>query len=35
LRLRGKKVPDAVVAASNYAGWIVASAIVAYFLLRD
>jgi fumarate reductase subunit C len=35
LRLGGKKVPDAVVAASNYAGWIVASAIVAYFLLRD
>jgi fumarate reductase subunit C len=34
LRLGGKKVPDAVVAASNYAGWIVASALVAYFLLR-
>jgi fumarate reductase subunit C len=35
LRLGGKKVPDALVTASNYAGWIVASAIVAFLMLRD
>ncbi|OFV85869.1 MAG: hypothetical protein A2V74_07185 [Acidobacteria bacterium RBG_16_70_10] len=34
VRLRGKRVPDAVVAGSNYAAWIVLSAAVVYILLR-
>lgn len=33
LRLGGKQMPDIVIAASNYAAWIVASAIVGWFLL--
>ena len=33
LRLGGKRMPDIVIAASNYAAWIVASAIVGWFLL--
>jgi fumarate reductase subunit C len=34
LRLRGRRVPDAAVAASAYAGWVVVSAVVAWLLLR-
>ena len=34
VRLRGRRVPDAVVAGSNYAAWLVLSAAVAYILLR-
>ncbi len=33
LRLGGKRVPDVAIAASNYVAWIVASAIVGWFLL--
>ena len=34
LRLRGKRVPDFVIAGANYAAWVVATGIVAWFLLR-
>jgi fumarate reductase subunit C len=34
VRLRGKRVPDAAIVAGNYAGFLVASALVAFFLLR-
>ena len=34
LRLKGKRVPDAVVAGLNYAAWLVLSAGVAFVLLR-
>ena len=33
LRLRGRRVPDAVVLAAHYASWLVASALVAWVLL--
>jgi fumarate reductase subunit C len=33
-RLGGRKVPDAAVVAANYAGWLLASVLVAFFLLR-
>jgi len=35
LRLGGKKVPDTVIAAGNYAGWIMASALLVFLMLRD
>ena len=35
LQLRGKRLPDWAVAGSNYAAWLVLSAAVAFFLLRD
>ena len=34
VRVRGKRVPDAVISGSNYLAWIVLSAAVAFFLLR-
>ena len=34
VRLGGKRVPEWAVAAPNYAAWILASAVVAWFLLR-
>jgi fumarate reductase subunit C len=34
LRVRGKRVPDWVIAGSNYAAWVVLSGIVAVVLLR-
>lgn len=34
VRLRGKRVPDLLIAASNYIAWALASAVVAWFLLR-
>lgn len=34
VRLRGKRVPDAVIVASNYLAWLVLSAAVALILLR-
>jgi fumarate reductase subunit C len=34
VRLKGKRVPDLVVAGANYAAWIVLSAAVAAILLR-
>jgi fumarate reductase subunit C len=33
VRLRGKRIPGSWVAASNYAAWAVASALVAWLLL--
>jgi len=34
VRVGGKRVPAALIAASNYAAWAAASAFVAWFLLR-
>jgi fumarate reductase subunit C len=34
VRLRGKRVPDLVIAGANYAAWVVLSAAVAAILLR-
>lgn len=34
VRLRGKRVPDAVIVGSNYLAWLVLSAAVAFILLR-
>lgn len=34
LRFRGKRVPDFVIAGANYAAWIFATAVVAWFILR-
>lgn len=34
VRLRGKRVPDFVIAGLNYLAWLVASAAVAWLLLR-
>jgi fumarate reductase subunit C len=34
VRLRGKRVPDLVIAGANYAAWLVLSAAVAAILLR-
>jgi fumarate reductase subunit C len=34
VRMGGKRVPEWAVAAPNYAAWIAASAVVAWFLLR-
>ena len=33
VRVGGKRVPELVIAASNYAGWVVASAAVAWLLV--
>ncbi len=35
LRLRGKRIPDALVAAPNYVVWVAISAAVAWFLLGE
>ena len=34
VRVKGKKIPGALIAGSNYAAWIVVSAILAWALLR-
>ena len=34
VRMRGKRVPDLLIAASNYVAWLVVSAVVAWFILR-
>jgi len=34
VRVRGKRVPDAFIAAPNYVGWLGVSAVVVWFLLR-
>jgi fumarate reductase subunit C len=34
VRLRGKRIPDRVVVGSNYAAWLVISAVVAFIMLR-
>ncbi len=34
LRFGGKRVPGFLIAGANYAAWIVASAVVAWFILR-
>jgi fumarate reductase subunit C len=34
VRLRGKRVPDWVIVAQNYAAWLVLSGLVAFVLLR-
>lgn len=34
VRMRGKRVPDLAIAAANYAAWVGASAVVAWFVLR-
>jgi fumarate reductase subunit C len=35
VHMRGKRVPPALIAGSNYAAWVVASAVVAWLLLRS
>jgi len=35
VRLRGQRVPPAVIAGSAYAGWVVVSALVAWIVLRQ
>jgi fumarate reductase subunit C len=34
VRLRGRRVPGAAIAASAYAGWVVVSGLVAWLVLR-
>jgi len=34
VRLGGKRVPGFLIAASNYAAWIVVTGAIAWFLLR-
>ena len=34
LRFGGKRVPDFAIAGANYAAWVVATAVVAWFILR-
>jgi fumarate reductase subunit C len=34
VRVRGKRVPDLLIAASNYAAWLVVSVAVAWLILR-
>jgi fumarate reductase subunit C len=34
VRVRGKRLPDAVISGSNYAAWVVLSAALAFILLR-
>ena len=34
VRMRGKRVPGAAIAAGNYLAWLVASAVLAWILLR-
>jgi len=33
VRIRGKRVPDLLISGTNYAAWLVISAVVAWFLL--
>jgi fumarate reductase subunit C len=34
VRMKGKRVPDALIAGPNYVAWIVVSIVVGYFILR-
>lgn len=34
VRFRGKRVPGALIAGSNYAAWVMVSALLAWFILR-
>lgn len=34
LRLRGRRLPDAAIVAAHYAAWVVATGLVAWFLLE-
>jgi fumarate reductase subunit C len=34
IRVRGKRLPEFLVAAPNYAIWLVASVVIAWFVLR-
>lgn len=34
VRVRGKRIPDLLIAAPNYAAWLAVSGVVAWFLLR-
>ena len=34
VRLGGKRVPGVLIAASNYAAWVVVTAVIAWFLLK-
>ena len=34
VRIGGKRVPGALISSSNYAAWLVVSAVIAWFLLR-
>jgi fumarate reductase subunit C len=34
VRMRGQRVPGWVIAGSNYAAWVVISALVAWIMLR-
>ncbi len=34
VRVRGKRVPDLLIAGSNYVAWLVVSAVVAWLILR-
>jgi len=33
VRIRGKRLPDAMIAAPNYVGWIIVSAVIAWIIL--
>ena len=35
IRVRGKRVPDLLIALPNYVLWLAVSAVVAWFILRD
>jgi fumarate reductase subunit C len=35
VRVRGKRLPDAVISGSNYVAWVVLSAAVAFLMLRS
>jgi succinate dehydrogenase subunit C len=35
IRVRGKRVPDGAISGSNYAAWVVLSAVVAFLMLRS
>jgi fumarate reductase subunit C len=34
VRVRGQRLPDVLIAGSNYVAWVVVSAVVAWFILR-
>jgi fumarate reductase subunit C len=34
VRVRGRRVPDLIIAGSNYIAWLVVSVVVAWFILR-
>ena len=35
VRVRGKRLPDAAISGSNYAAWVMLSAVVAFLMLRS